>query len=110
MRDLMILTVLICLLFTFMLGNRPLSVPDEGRYVEIPREMVASGNYLTPRLNGVKYFEKPVLFYWLEAFSIKLFGLNEFTLRLWPALFALFGCLAVAVAGARLFGRTDRPA
>ncbi len=105
MRDLIILTVLICLLFTFMLGNRPLSVPDEGRYVEIPREMVASGNYLTPRLNGVKYFEKPVFFYWLEAFSIKLFGLNEFTLRLWPALFALVGCLAVAVAGARLFGR-----
>ena len=105
MRDLIILTVLICILFTFMLENRPLSVPDEGRYVEIPREMVASGNYLTPRLNYVKYFEKPVLFYWLEAFSIKLFGLNEFTLRLWPALFALFGCLAVAVAGARLFGR-----
>ena len=67
--------------------------------------MVASGNYLTPRLNGVKYFEKPVFFYWLEAFSIKLFGLNEFTLRLWPASFALFGCLAVAVSGARLFGR-----
>jgi 4-amino-4-deoxy-L-arabinose transferase-like glycosyltransferase len=105
MRDLIILTVLICVLFTFMLENRPLSVPDEGRYVEIPREMVASGNYLTPRLNYVKYFEKPVLFYWLEAFSIKLFGLNEFTLRLWPALFALFGCLALAVAGARLFGR-----
>jgi 4-amino-4-deoxy-L-arabinose transferase-like glycosyltransferase len=105
MRDLIILTVLSCLFFTFMLENRPLSVPDEGRYVEIPREMVASGNYLTPRLNGVKYFEKPVLFYWLEALSIKLFGLNEFTLRLWPALFALFGCLAVAVAGARLFGR-----
>jgi 4-amino-4-deoxy-L-arabinose transferase-like glycosyltransferase len=101
----MILTVLICLFFTFMLGNRPLSVPDEGRYVEISREMAATGNYLTPRLNSVKYFEKPVFFYWLEAFSINLFGLNEFTLRLWPALFALFGCLAVAVAGARLFGR-----
>ncbi len=105
MSDLIILTVLICILFTFMLGNRPLSVPDEGRYVEIPREMVASGNYLTPRLNYVKYFEKPVFFYWLEALSIKLFGLNEFTLRLWPALFGLFGCLAIAVAGARLFGR-----
>lgn len=105
MRDLLILTVLICLFFSFMLGNRPLSVPDEGRYVEIPREMVATGDYLTPRLNYVKYFEKPVLFYWLEAFSIKLFGLNEFTLRLWPAFFALFGCLAVASAGARLFGR-----
>jgi 4-amino-4-deoxy-L-arabinose transferase-like glycosyltransferase len=106
-RDLAILTVLVCLFFTFMLGNRPLSVPDEGRYVEIPREMVATGNYLTPRLDGVKYFEKPVLFYWLEAFSIKLFGLDEFTLRLWPALFGLLGCLAVAEAGARLFGRAS---
>jgi 4-amino-4-deoxy-L-arabinose transferase-like glycosyltransferase len=105
MRDLMILTILICLFFTFMLGNRALSVPDEGRYVEIPREMVATGDYLTPRLNGVKYFEKPVLFYWLEAFSIKLFGLDEFTLRLWPALFGLSGCLAVAGSGARLYGR-----
>lgn len=105
MRDLIILSIAICLLFTFMLGNRSLSVPDEGRYVEIPREMVATGDYLTPRLNGVKYFEKPVLFYWLEAFSIKLFGLDEFTLRLWPMLFALLGSLSVAVAGDRLFGR-----
>ncbi|HEX9021068.1 MAG TPA: phospholipid carrier-dependent glycosyltransferase, partial [Nitrospirota bacterium] len=94
-----------CVFFCFMLGSRPLSVPDEGRYVEIPREMVATGDYLTPRLNGVKYFEKPALFYWLEAFSIKLFGLDEFTLRLWPALFALSGCLVVSAAGARLFGR-----
>ncbi len=105
MRELVLLTVLCGVFFTFMLGNRPLSVPDEGRYVEIPREMAQTGDYLTPRLNGVKYFEKPVLFYWLEAFSIKLLGMHEFTLRLWPMLFALFGCLAVAVAGARLFGR-----
>lgn len=105
MRDLILLTTLTCVFFCFMLGNRPLSVPDEGRYVEIPREMVATGDYVTPRLNGVKYFEKPALFYWLEAFSIKLFGLDEFTLRLWPALLALSGCLVVAAAGARLFGR-----
>ncbi|HSQ78832.1 MAG TPA: phospholipid carrier-dependent glycosyltransferase, partial [Nitrospirota bacterium] len=91
--------------FAFMLGNRALSVPDEGRYVEIPREMVSTGDYITPRLNGVKYFEKPVLFYWLESLSIRLFGLHEFTLRLWPALCALFGCLAVYVAGRRLYGR-----
>ena len=105
LRDLVILTVLIAVFFGFMIGNRPLSVPDEARYVEIPRQMVETGNYLTPRLNGVKYFEKPVLFYWLEAFSIRLFGLNEATLRLWPAFFALFGCLSVYIAGRRLFGR-----
>jgi hypothetical protein len=80
MRDLFFLTVLLSLFFAFMLGHRPLSVPDEGRYVEIPREMVATGDYLTPRLNGVKYLEKPALFYWLESLSIQLFGLKEFTL------------------------------
>jgi 4-amino-4-deoxy-L-arabinose transferase-like glycosyltransferase len=105
MRDFFLLTVVISLFFGFMLGNRPLSVPDEGRYVEISREMAATGDYLTPRLNGVKYLEKPALFYWLESLSIRLFGLNEFTLRLWPALFALYGCLVVYSAGSRLFGR-----
>lgn len=103
--DLLVLCILIGMFFAFMLGNRALSVPDEGRYVEIPREMVITGDYITPRLNGVKYFEKPVLFYWLESFSIKLFGLRGYTLRLWPALFSLFGCLAVYVAGRRLYGR-----
>ena len=67
--------------------------------------MVASGDYVTPRLNGVKYFEKPALFYWMQAGSIKLFGVNEWALRLWPALLALAGCLAVYGAGRKLFGR-----
>jgi hypothetical protein len=57
MHDFVLLTVLISLFFGFMLGNRPLSVPDEGWYVEFSREMAATGDYLTPRLNGVKYFD-----------------------------------------------------
>ncbi len=105
LRDIGLLTILIGLLFAVNLGNRPLSVPDEGRYVEIAREMATTGDYLTPRLNGVKYFEKPVFFYWLEAFSIRLFGLDEFGLRVWPALFGLFGCLAVYAAGKSLYSR-----
>jgi 4-amino-4-deoxy-L-arabinose transferase-like glycosyltransferase len=105
LKDLVLLTVLFAVLFGTLLGSRPLSVPDEGRYVEISREMAVTGDYVTPRLNGVKYFEKPVLLYWLEAFSIRIFGLDEFVLRLWPALFALFGCLAVYGAGSRLYGR-----
>ncbi len=104
-RDLLILTLLVGMLFGFKLGERALWSPDEGRYSEIPREMVVSGDYLTPRLNGVKYFEKPPLFYWLQSASIKLFGLSEWSLRLWPALFGLFGCLIVYVAASRLFGR-----
>ena len=61
---------------------RPLWEPDEGRYAEIPREMLATGDWLTPRLNGVLYFEKPPLQYWLSALSMKLFGLNGAAARL----------------------------
>lgn len=104
-RDLLLLTVLFGLLFGFALGSRSLWSPDEGRYAEIPREMVASGDYVTPRLNGVKYFEKPPLVYWIESATIHLLGLNEWALRLPIALSALFGCLAVYGAGRRLFNR-----
>lgn len=61
---------------------RPLWEPDEGRYAEIPREMLATGDWLTPRLNGVLYFEKPPLQYWLSAASMKLFGVNAAAARL----------------------------
>ncbi len=61
---------------------RPLWEPDEGRYAEIPREMLATGDWLTPHLNGVLYFEKPPLQYWLSALSMKLFGLTGAAARL----------------------------
>jgi 4-amino-4-deoxy-L-arabinose transferase-like glycosyltransferase len=104
-RDLLWLVPLFAIYFAFLLGGRALWSPVEGRYAEIAREMVVSGDYVAPRLNGVKYFEKPPLFYWLEAVSIKLFGLHEWSLRLWPAIFAVLGCLAVYAFGASLFDR-----
>lgn len=103
--DLWRLVIVVTLLFGLMLGSRPLATPDEARYSEIPREMVATGHYVTPRLNGVKYLEKPPLFYWLQASSVKLFGLGEWSMRLWTALFALVGCLATYGAGRFLFDR-----
>jgi 4-amino-4-deoxy-L-arabinose transferase-like glycosyltransferase len=105
-RDLLILAMVGSALFGVMLGSRALSVPDEGRYAEIPREMVMTGDWLTPRLNGVKYFEKPPLVYWITALSIRLFGLSEWSIRLVPALFALLGCLTLYVAGTNLYGRS----
>lgn len=66
----------------FPLMVRPLWEPDEGRYAEIPREMIEKGDWLTPTLNYVHYFEKPPLQYWLSALSLKLFGLNALAARL----------------------------
>ena len=86
------------------LGYRHLVKPDEGRYAEIPREMVASGDWLTPRINGYKYFEKPPLQYWATAASYRAFGVNEWSARLWLGLTGFLGVLMVFWAGNRLFG------
>lgn len=101
-----LLALLFVALFLFDIGGRTLSSPDEGRYVEIPREMVESGDYVLPRLNGILYFEKPPLFYWLEASAIKVFGISEWSMRLWPALLGLFGCWMTYAFGRHFYGRT----
>lgn len=67
--------------FFAFLGDRPLSNTEEGRHAEIPREMAATGDFVTPRLDGVKYFEKPPLVYWLSAVTSKVAGVNEWTAR-----------------------------
>ena len=88
------------------LDHRKLIKPDEGRYGEIPREMVASGDWLTPRLNGFKYFEKPPLQYWTTAAAYRLFGVGEWQTRLWTALTAFGGIVLAGFAAARLYGAT----
>jgi 4-amino-4-deoxy-L-arabinose transferase-like glycosyltransferase len=104
-RDLLLLTLFLGLFFGFELGDRALWSPEEGHYSEIAREMVVSGDYVTPRLAGMTFLEKPPLFIWLQCAAIRLFGVNEWSLRLWPAVFAVAGCLAVYVVGRELFGR-----
>jgi 4-amino-4-deoxy-L-arabinose transferase-like glycosyltransferase len=103
--DLALLTLVIAALFSLSLGQRPYSAPSEARYVEIGREMAASGDYVTPRLNYVKYFEKPPLFYWVQAIQTKLFGVGQFASR-WPtAKFSLLLCLITYGLGYTLYGR-----
>jgi 4-amino-4-deoxy-L-arabinose transferase-like glycosyltransferase len=85
--------------------ERPLANPDEGRYSEISREMAQSGDWITPRLNGIKYFEKPPLQYWASALSFKLFGENEYTARLYVALAGFATIALVGFAARRLWDR-----
>lgn len=87
------------------LGHRDLNEPDEGRYAEIPREMVVSGDWITPRLNGLKYFEKPPLQYWATAASFEVFGPGNASARLWSALLGFLTVPWVFFVGARLFDR-----
>jgi 4-amino-4-deoxy-L-arabinose transferase-like glycosyltransferase len=86
------------------LDYRKLIKPDEGRYAEISREMAMSGDWVTPRLNGIKYFEKPPLQYWAGAAAIDQFGAKEWTARLWTATTGALGILLAWFTGARLFG------
>ncbi len=99
---------LLLILFTAVwfanIDYRHLVRPDEGRYAEIPREMVQSGDWITPRLNGIKYFEKPPLQYWATAAAYEAFGEHEWTARLWTALTGWLGVLLVFFVGRRLFG------
>jgi len=86
---------LFLILYILPLGVRPIAIPDEVRYAEIPREMIASGEWVVPYLNGLRYFEKPVLGYWLNTLSITLFGENAFAIRLTSALSAGISALMV---------------
>jgi 4-amino-4-deoxy-L-arabinose transferase-like glycosyltransferase len=73
---------------------RPLMLPDEGRYVGVAWEMLRSADWLTPTLDGLPYFHKPPLFYWITAGSLGLFGLNDWAARAAPILGAALGALA----------------
>ena len=84
-------------------ADRPLANPDEGRYSEISREMAVTGDWVTPRLNGIKYFEKPPLQYWATAVVFRGLGENEITARIYVGLCGLATLLLVGYAAARLW-------
>ncbi len=83
------------------LGAIPYFEPDEGRYTEIPREMLALKDFVLPHLNGVLYFEKPPLYYWFNALSMAVLGVGEFSSRFWSAMLGLLGLVPVFYLGAK---------
>jgi 4-amino-4-deoxy-L-arabinose transferase-like glycosyltransferase len=88
-----------------VLGARPLFNPDEGRYAQIPAEMLASGDFTVPHLDGLVYLEKPPLQYWATAATLAVFGHNEFGARLFTAASAVLAIVFVYLLGARAYSR-----
>jgi 4-amino-4-deoxy-L-arabinose transferase-like glycosyltransferase len=99
-----LLLIVLAILWFCGLPARHLADPDEGRYAEIPLQMLLTGDWITPRLNGLKYFEKPPLQYWTTAVAYTLFGASETASRLWTALTGFLAVLTTCYAGTRLFG------
>ena len=89
-----------------LLGHHALFNPDEGRYAEIPREMLASGNWLVPRLNDLVYIEKPPLQYWATAVSYAVFGTSEWSARFYTGLCGFLTVLISAGLALRIWGTT----
>ncbi|MGB5737409.1 MAG: glycosyltransferase family 39 protein [Thiohalocapsa sp.] len=89
------LVAVVWLAFFWQLGAVPLYDLDEGAFTEATREMLASGNYITPHKDGEPRYDKPALIYWLQAASVKSLGLTEFALRLPSAIAATLWLLAL---------------
>jgi 4-amino-4-deoxy-L-arabinose transferase-like glycosyltransferase len=90
--------------YVFGASGFPLSEPDEARYAEIAREMLVRGDWITPHLNFVKYFEKPPLVYWSTAAAFAAFGQSEFVARL-PSVLSGLATIALTVwLAARMYG------
>ena len=101
------LVLVYVLVYLLPLGAKPVIIPDEARYAEIPREMLISGNWVSPHLNGLRYFEKPAMGYWATAVSLKLFGENAFAMRLPSALAAGLSAFAIFLLLRRFSSNTS---
>ncbi len=104
---LILILLLLCLLLFFLhLGDRPLWDRDEGEHSSTSKDMVLTGDWITPKLNGVNFYDKPILHYWFVAISLLMFGFTEFAARFPAAMLALGGVVATYLLGRRMFGVT----
>ena len=97
MQARLMLFLALFLSFFATLGWLPLFDLDEGAFSEATREMLESGNYLTTYLNGELRFDKPIFIYWFQALSVKIFGLNEFAVRLPSAMAGMLWVIATYI-------------
>jgi 4-amino-4-deoxy-L-arabinose transferase len=80
-RHVILLLLFFLTVYILPLGAHDLLTPHETRYAEIPREMIAGGDWITPHLNGLRYLEKPPLEYWIDAGALLLLGQTNFAVR-----------------------------
>jgi len=99
-----VVLLLACAAYLGGLSSYSLIERDEARYAEVAREMLATGDWVTPRLNGAVFLDKPPLTYWLTAASYRLFGVSERSARLVPALLGIAGIALTGWLGRRLLG------
>jgi len=103
-RDLALLLAVAGFLFFAWLGRLPLIEPDEGRNAEVAREMLATGDLITPHFNTLTYLDKPAVYFWMVAASFRAAGVNEWAARLPSALMALATMFLVWFLARRMFG------
>lgn len=103
-RDLCLILLMGLLFIFWEIGSIDLLDPDEGMYGAIAREMVEGRDWITPRFNGVRYLEKPPLYFWLTAITADVFGFSEWVVRLWTALPALGTAIITWRLGELLYG------
>jgi 4-amino-4-deoxy-L-arabinose transferase-like glycosyltransferase len=94
-----ILFLVITAFYFWGLGSLPLVGPDEPRYAQVAREMLARRDVITPTLGGLPWFEKPPLLYWMMMLSYRVLGVNEYAARLGPALCGLLTAVFIYLIG-----------
>lgn len=103
--DIAVLLAVCAVLFFSLLGDRPLWDIDEGMHAHTSKEMVLTGDWVTPRMNGETFYDKPPLFSWLVALSFLVFGFSEFAARLPAAVLGTATVLATYALGRAMFDR-----
>src|SRR5436853_2214871 len=101
-RGWLLLFLSIAAFYLWGLGSLPLIGPDEPRYAEVAREMLARRDLITPTLGGLPWFEKPPLLYWMMMVSYRVLGVSEYAARLGAAICGLLTAIFIYWIGSKV--------